>query len=126
MPNSFFTGDSLEKFFDLHRYNKKNLDIILEAYDLKKQITLIKGFSYDPKIIEKFKNASISYLYIDGDHSYSGCYNDLKNWYPKMKKGGLIIGDDGNLNTIKEAVKDFCRIENIQYTENDNKFYFVK
>ena len=126
LPNSFFTGDSLEKFLDLHRYNKKNLDIILEAYDLKKQITLIKGFSYDPKIIEKFKNASISYLYIDGDHSYSGCYNDLKNWYPKMKKGGLIIGDDGNLNTIKEAVKDFCRIENIQYTENDNKFYFVK
>lgn len=37
---------------------------------------------------------NIDFLYIDGNHSYKYVYSDLKNYYPKVKTGGIIMGDD--------------------------------
>jgi predicted O-methyltransferase YrrM len=36
----------------------------------------------------------IDFLYVDADHSYSGCMTDLLKWVPHVKPGGLIAGDD--------------------------------
>lgn len=41
-----------------------------------------------------FDDESIDWIFIDGDHTYDGCLADLKAWYPKIRKGGLISGDD--------------------------------
>lgn len=41
---------------------------------------------------------SLDWVYIDGDHSYEGSYNDLSTYYAKVKRGGLIYGDDYNIN----------------------------
>jgi len=126
MPNDFFTDDSLQKFLNLHKKNRINLENIISNCDPIRQINIIKGFSFDPDLISKFDDESIGYLYIDGDHSYKGCYNDLKNWYSKVKKGGLVLGDDGNLEEIKKAVNDFCSEKNIKFKMLHNKFYFIK
>lgn len=37
---------------------------------------------------------NIDFLYIDGNHQYEYVYNDLKLYYPKVKDGCYIIGDD--------------------------------
>lgn len=36
----------------------------------------------------------IDYLYVDADHSYEGCKADLELWWPHVKVGGLVAGDD--------------------------------
>ena len=36
----------------------------------------------------------IDYLYIDADHTYEGVSADLHAWVPKVRYGGLILGDD--------------------------------
>jgi len=36
----------------------------------------------------------IDYLYVDADHSYEGCMADLENWWPHVRVGGLVAGDD--------------------------------
>lgn len=36
----------------------------------------------------------IDYLYIDADHQYGSVRADLRAWVPKVKPGGLILGDD--------------------------------
>jgi len=36
----------------------------------------------------------VDYLYVDADHSYEGCLSDLRLWWPHLKTGGLIAGDD--------------------------------
>lgn len=36
----------------------------------------------------------IDYLYVDADHSYEGCMADLEMWWPHLRIGGLIAGDD--------------------------------
>ena len=36
----------------------------------------------------------IDYLYIDADHTYEAVTSDLRAWWPHLKTGGLIAGDD--------------------------------
>lgn len=36
----------------------------------------------------------IDYLYIDADHTYDAVTSDLECWWPHLKVGGLIAGDD--------------------------------
>lgn len=36
----------------------------------------------------------IDYLYIDADHTVEGCRRDLEDWWPFLRVGGLIAGDD--------------------------------
>jgi hypothetical protein len=66
---------------------------------------------------------SLDWIYIDGDHSYKGVMDDLEHYYPKMKKGGYIIGDDYDQvnwygDDVIKAVADFVKkyiVEEVQY-----------
>ena len=44
------------------------------------------------KAVKDYKDESIQSVVIDGNHIEVGL--DLKAWYPKVKKGGIIGGDD--------------------------------
>jgi cephalosporin hydroxylase len=39
-------------------------------------------------------HSTIDYLYIDADHTKEGCRSDLDLWWPYLRVGGLIAGDD--------------------------------
>ena len=52
----------------------------------------------------------IDYLYIDAAHDYDSVRADLRAWGPKMRPGGLILGDDyGNraFPGVKQAWDEF-------------------
>ena len=49
----------------------------------------------------------LDWVYVDGDHSYEGCLNDLRWSYKAVKSGGIILGDD--YNQCVKAIKDFCK-----------------
>jgi predicted O-methyltransferase YrrM len=53
-----------------------------------------------------YEDGSIDFLLIDGDHSYEGVYNDIINYLPKMRSGGLIVGDDAYDPPIQKALAD--------------------
>lgn len=59
-------------------------------------------------------------VFIDADHSYSGCYNDILNWKSKLKDGGLLCGDDFNLPDVKAAV-----IQLLPDAENDGRVWWT-
>jgi hypothetical protein len=48
------------------------------------------------------------YIYIDGDHSYWGAYRDMRTWWPKVKKGGLMGGHDIAMGSVSKALIDFA------------------
>jgi hypothetical protein len=56
------------------------------------QVALIRDFSVPA--LEKFDDQSISFAYVDGDHSYEGVSADLAALFPKMKRGGIMAFDD--------------------------------
>lgn len=69
----------------------------------------------------------LDWIYIDGDHSYTGAYNDLCNALKVVKEGGLIIGDDykwgrpGDKGGVKKAANQWAEENGLtleQFGEN--------
>lgn len=58
----------------------------------KPNFKLIKGKSED--ISKTFEDDFFDLIYIDSDHSYDGAMNDFVNWFPKIKRGGIMSGHD--------------------------------
>lgn len=51
------------------------------------------------------------FIFIDADHRYSRIRSDIINWYPKLKKGGLLCGHDFERHLHEcdyERVLAFC------------------
>lgn len=61
-------------------------------------VNLLKGYSTDQEIINTLSKQVYSVIYIDGDHTFTGVINDIKNYAPLIKKGGLLIMDDASCN----------------------------
>lgn len=47
----------------------------------------------------RFADESLDFVYIDGDHTFDGVWGDIKAYFPKLKIGGLLIGDDYSLGS---------------------------
>jgi len=43
---------------------------------------------------KKIKNGSLDLVFIDANHSYENVKEDIGNWLPKIRKGGIICGHD--------------------------------
>lgn len=41
-----------------------------------------------------FPDESIDFVYIDGNHDSKAVLEDIRAWYPKVKNGGYLCGDD--------------------------------
>ena len=100
-----------------HNHNKdfentlKNLSKFTDRYEIIRK--------YSDKAHTHFENESLDFIYIDGNHSYEAVKKDLELWYPKLKKGGIIAGDDytflpvekmrdGFIFGVTKAVNEFC------------------
>ena len=46
------------------------------------------------KAAKQFPNNHFDFIFIDADHSRRGVTADIKNWSPKVKPGGWILGHD--------------------------------
>ena len=68
------------------------------AHDTHNQITLLQGNSTDPQILDQIPS-NISLLFIDGDHSYSGCLADLNNfWHKTLPLTPILVHDHYPVN----------------------------
>lgn len=56
--------------------------------------------------VHLFPDESIDFLLIDGDHTYEAVKQDIIMFVPKMRKGGLIAGDDAFDATVARAAMD--------------------
>jgi len=56
--------------------------------------------------VNRYSDGSIDFLMIDGDHSYEAVKQDILNFLPKMKVGGVITGDDAFTEDIQRAARD--------------------
>lgn len=65
---------------------------ILKKYGDKKNVTLIKGSSFEKH--STFDDNFFDWIYIDADHSYNGIKTNIEKWFPKLKVGGVFSGHD--------------------------------
>lgn len=58
-------------------------------------------------------DASLDFVYIDGNHSYGFVAEDLVLYYPKLKKRGLLAGHDYDIESVRKAVDEFAAAHNL-------------
>ena len=52
-----------------------------------------------------FEDQSLDFVYLDANHAYEAVRDDLEAWWPKVKVGGMLAGDDYGI--IEEQWVDF-------------------
>jgi hypothetical protein len=54
----------------------------------------------------------VDMVFIDGDHRYESVREDIKDWWPHVKPGGVICGHDyPNFDGVKRAVDEWNNFE---------------
>lgn len=70
-------------------------------------VQIVRGRSVD--ILSAFSNASLDFIYIDGDHTYEGAKADIQLALQKLKPDGVIVGDDIEWPGVAQAVQECFR-----------------
>ena len=68
---------------------------------------------------------SLDFIFIDGDHSYEGALRDFRNFYPKIKKGGIFAGHDIVIPTVQKALIEFFGHLNVERVSHE-AWYIIK
>ena len=74
--------------------------IFLERMSHYDNVEIIKDCSKNA--VNRFKDNSLDFVYIDGNHGYLYILEDTKLWMKKVKPNGIIAGHDfGDLEVIR-------------------------
>jgi len=118
--------------FEQPWYDKNYEAAVKLLAPFKERSIILRGFSSD--MTKHVPDNSIGLLYLDGDHSYEGVIRDLREWSPKLVKGGVIAGHDymNKQYGVNQAAHEFAnmlgvRLEVIKENKaEDAGFYFIK
>jgi len=90
------------------------------------RLTLIKETTDNAK--EKIKDNSVDLIFIDAGHTYEEVTKDLINYWPKLKKDGVLLGHDYRHISPKvvEAISDVFGRKEFVLPKNAQMFMVTK
>lgn len=123
--------DSYEPYVD---YIKNDYDGTPALVLDKKTVSLVKSLSFnrikysgmENKVVfyeedsniaaKKIEDESLDFIFLDSYLTYEQAKNDLKIWFPKVKKNGLFAGHDYVCEAVYNSVNEFRLENNIKNT----------
>jgi hypothetical protein len=86
----------------------------VEACGVGDFVEALKGTSVEAA--NKFRDATVYFVFIDGEHSYSAVKADIAAWLPKMTPNGVLAGHDYSdfWPGVKQAVDEVLPTREIQ------------
>ncbi|HEY5049189.1 MAG TPA: class I SAM-dependent methyltransferase [Rhizomicrobium sp.] len=105
-PNRWYGG--------MEAKSQEDMDAIFAGVQSRFGSTATVSIVRKPSIdaAKSFPDASLDWVYIDGDHSFEAVLGDLRAWMPKLRRGGVLAGDDfqwrdedGNFSVRRAAVQ---------------------
>jgi len=110
---------------------------VKKSFAKAEEVNIIRAESLEAA--KQFKDGQLDWVYIDADHSYEAVKADIEAWFPKVRIGGLVSGDDyidiisecGTFG-VKSAVDEFIKQNDYKLkfsddTDNPNPtWYFIK
>jgi len=108
--------------------HEKMYEHVKKRFKNYKNVKIIRRSSIE--VSKMFTDNYFDFIYIDADHSYKEIKKDLEIWHPKLKKYGVMCGDDfGHISGrgVIEAVQEFAYEKKlIIQTGADRQFWYVK
>ena len=68
-----------------------------------------------------YEDNSLMLVYTDGINNQNNLFEFLNKLWPKLKKGGILAGDDIIFTDVQNAVKKFCNYHNLDYDTDIQK-----
>lgn len=90
---------------------------VVKRFSENPEVSIVRKYSLEA--LNLFEDNWFDLVYIDANHNYQACLDDINAYWKKVKKGGYLAGHDylnaGRLPWIecKQAVDDFCRVNNL-------------
>lgn len=101
-----FRGSTEHKFLDkitkdgsFYETTKQNLQYFIG----RNQCHLIESRSDNQETIDRFEDKTFDVIMVDGAHEYDAVLEDIQNWWPKVKDGGIMLLDDMYMESVKQA-----------------------
>jgi len=73
--------------------------MLLERFP--ERVNLLRESSHSAH--NRFDDGSLDFVFIDGDHTFEAVRGDIQLWLPKLRAGGLLIGDDWSWDSVQRA-----------------------
>ena len=116
--------DSYKEGGQKKNLNKFYLKTLRRTNKFKDRVVLIRKFSSDAL---KDVREKLDFIYIDGNHDYKFVKEDMKNYYKKLKKGGILAGHDIPRSDVCKAFCEFVgEIKNSQPRMEHRDWWLVK
>ena len=80
----------------------------------------IRGYSHD--VAKQIPDDSVDLVFIDANHSYEYVKNDIIDYKPKIKLGGLLSGHDIDYPGVSQAINEQFNY----YDVGPNYVWFLK
>jgi len=99
-------------------------EVFLKRMSAYNNVEIIKDFSYN--VYDRFEDQSLDMIYIDGHHTFDAALEDVRQWLPKLKTGGVLAGHDYSLPEIKKLVDMITESIPERKRYRDTSWAFVK
>jgi cephalosporin hydroxylase len=100
---------------DMIKYNGDIFPLFMENIDPVKHV--INPIQLPTEEAYKlYADKSLDFVFLDANHSYACVKEDIKNWLPKVKAGGVFAGHDWNHISwpgVVQAVKESFALDKI-------------
>jgi hypothetical protein len=99
---------------------QEDMDVIYESVrselGSRPDVRLIRGYSTEAA--SQIENGTLDWVYIDGNHTFEHVKTDLETYYPKVRQGGYLIGDDYDWGEdkgfpVQKAAEEFVQEHNL-------------
>lgn len=80
--------------------------VLLRLSPYENRCKIIRQHSWEAA--SSIEDESLDCVFIDGDNRYPSVKRDIELYWPKVKKGGVILGDDYEMDAVKQAVNEFA------------------
>lgn len=87
---------------------------MIKAHTLLEELSNLAGLRWfkerSQTAYKHFPDEYFDFVYVDGDYSYENVKEDILSWYPKLRKGGVMAGQDylPRFPGMVKAVDELC------------------
>lgn len=123
-----------QKLLSHYLESAKDHPEVFEGYnsiEFHKRLEPVKGYynlieDTSDRAVSLYKDNSIDFLMIDGDHTYEAVKGDILRFLPKMKIGGVITGDDAFADDIHRAAQDAVKGTELEVNVIDGIHFWIE
>lgn len=112
--------DPYEEYVDYHELNEEcGFDLYKIKAEARKRMNKY-GFKvkwiyeFSDQASQKLEDDYYDFIYIDGNHQYEYAKKDIELYYPKLKEGGILAGDNIDNDGVIKALGEFALKNNLK------------